>query len=171
MQETLLDANLQELLDERDIRNVLARYCRGIDRIDMDLVRSCYHPDAIDEHGTIGGSVPKFTEHIGKSLWRHDTTMHFIGNILVEFRSRELAFSETYCQASHRKKMEDGHVHEHVVGVRYCDRFEKRGGEWRIAHRKALMDWAKIIDGGTEWEDLATYLHGSKDRSDPAYGF
>jgi hypothetical protein len=170
MQETLLDKTIAELVDERDIRNVLTRYCRGIDRIDMDLVRSCYHPDAIDEHGTIGGSVQKFTEHIGKSLHRHDTTTHFIGNILIDLRG-DHAFAETYCIATHRKKQPDGDIHEHVVGVRYCDRFEKRDGAWKIAHRKALMDWASIHDGGSEWPEFATYLHGSKDRSDPAYGF
>ena len=170
MQETLLDKTITELVDERDIRNVLTRYCRGIDRIDMDLVRSCYHPDAIDEHGTIGGSIPKFTDHLSKSLLRHDTTTHFIGNILIDLRG-DHAFAETYCIATHRKKQPDGHIHEHVVGVRYCDRFEKRDGVWKIAHRKALMDWAKVHDGGNEWPDLATYLHGSKDRSDPAYGF
>jgi ketosteroid isomerase-like protein len=165
-----ISEQLNELIDEREIRNVLTRYCRGIDRIDMDLVRSCYHPDAVDEHGEIGGSVEKFTEHIGKSLWRHDTTTHFIGNILVDLRG-DHAFSETYCVATHRTKQPDGKVHEHVVGVRYCDRFEKRDGEWKIAHRKALMDWAKVHDGGSEWEQFDTYLHGRKDRSDPAYGF
>ncbi|MEI6002085.1 hypothetical protein H3V53_34635 [Paraburkholderia bengalensis] len=33
----------------------MPRYCRGIDRIDWDLVRTCYHPDAFDEHGSSGG--------------------------------------------------------------------------------------------------------------------
>jgi len=47
MQDTLLEKAITELVDERDIRNVLTRYCRGIDRIDMELVRSCYHPDAV----------------------------------------------------------------------------------------------------------------------------
>jgi hypothetical protein len=170
MQQTALDKIVGELADERDIRNMLARYCRGIDRVDMDLVRSCYHADAVDEHGDIGGSVTKFTEHLGKSLRRHESTTHLIGNILVDLRG-DHAFSETYCIASHRDRQPDGHIVEQVVGVRYCDRFEKRGGEWKIAHRKALMDWASIHDGGSEWEHFDTYLHGRKDRSDPAYGF
>lgn len=169
-QEATLDPAIAQLIDERDIRNVITRYCRGIDRIDMELVRSCYHPDAVDEHGDIGGPVERFIEHIGRSLWRHDTTTHFIGNILVDLRG-DHAFAETYCIAIHRKRHDDGHVHEHQVGVRYCDRLERRDGEWRIAHRRALMDWAKIQDGGQPWEQFDTYIHGRKDRTDPAYGF
>ena len=45
-----MEAKLQQLLDEAEIRRVHIRYCRGIDRMDWDLVRSCYHPDAIDQH-------------------------------------------------------------------------------------------------------------------------
>jgi hypothetical protein len=33
-------SDLQALLDEREIHRVLMRYCRGIDRMDQDLVRS-----------------------------------------------------------------------------------------------------------------------------------
>ena len=35
-----MDPKLQRLLDEAEIRDVHLRYCRGIDRMDFDLVRS-----------------------------------------------------------------------------------------------------------------------------------
>ena len=34
-----------------EIRELLTRYCRGVDRMDAELIASAYHPDAIDEHG------------------------------------------------------------------------------------------------------------------------
>ncbi|WP_221890845.1 nuclear transport factor 2 family protein [Microbispora sp. KK1-11] len=37
-----------EWSDQQEIHEVVLRYCRGVDRLDMDLVRSAYHPDAID---------------------------------------------------------------------------------------------------------------------------
>lgn len=171
MHPTTTDQAIAELIAERDIRNVLNRYCRGIDRIDMDLVRSCYHADATDEHGSIGGSIQEFTDHIGTSLKRHDATTHFIGNVLIDLRGEDLAFTETYCIAVSRRRAMEGLVFEHVAGLRYCDRFERRDGEWRIAHRRALMDWSKVHDGGAEWASFASYLHGTKDHTDPAYGF
>jgi hypothetical protein len=50
--EASVENDVAILLAERDIRGVLARYCRGIDRGDYDLVRD-YHSDAIDEHGDV----------------------------------------------------------------------------------------------------------------------
>ena len=47
-----MDPRLSRLLDRNEIEEVVLRYCRGIDRRDFDLVRSCYHPDATDRHGS-----------------------------------------------------------------------------------------------------------------------
>ena len=52
-----LDPRLAGLLDKQEIEEVVLRYCRGIDRRDFDLVRSCYHPDARDRHGSFDGTV------------------------------------------------------------------------------------------------------------------
>ena len=45
-----MDVALQRLLDEDAIKKVHLRYCRAIDRRDFDLLRTCYHPDAEDDH-------------------------------------------------------------------------------------------------------------------------
>ena len=75
---------MQELLDEREIRDVILRYCRGIDRMEVELVRSCYHPDATDEHGSFSGGVDEFLAWVWPLLQRYTMTMHFVGNLLVE---------------------------------------------------------------------------------------
>lgn len=51
---------MERLAAESDIRNCLLRYARGVDRLDMELVRACYHPDATDSHGSFSGTVEKF---------------------------------------------------------------------------------------------------------------
>ena len=51
---------LDVLLFLQQIADVIYRYARGIDRLDFDLVRSCYHPDAYDDHGSFKGSVEAF---------------------------------------------------------------------------------------------------------------
>jgi hypothetical protein len=37
---------LEELSARAEIHDALLRYCRGLDRVDMDLVRGAFHPDA-----------------------------------------------------------------------------------------------------------------------------
>ena len=55
-----MQAALRRLLDEEAIKKVHLRYCRGIDRRDWELLRSCYHPDALDDHGDYVGGVDGF---------------------------------------------------------------------------------------------------------------
>jgi len=42
---------LQRLVDKDQIRDLMSRYARGVDRGDWDLVRDTYHTDATDDHG------------------------------------------------------------------------------------------------------------------------
>jgi hypothetical protein len=143
--ETRLDTRLTQLLAQQDIRNVLYRYCRGIDRRDYELVRDCYHPDATDDHGEYRGDLDGFIDHITATLPRFERTMHFLGNILVEVDGNR-ARSEAYAIAYHRLAANDRKpVRDFVVGFRYVDDFEERaGGDWRIANRICAFEWSRL---------------------------
>ena len=123
---------LDRLVAEAEIRRVVARYCRGIDRMDLDLVRSCYHHDARDEHGSFSGPVDEYIEWVAGLLSKYDATMHFIGNQLVEFDDSDTAWVETYGMSVHRTRSGAPQLNL-TTGFRFVDRFERRAGEWRIA--------------------------------------
>ena len=44
------DPAVQAMLDKEAIREATMRFCRGVDRLDPDLVNSAFHPDARDDH-------------------------------------------------------------------------------------------------------------------------
>src|SRR5579862_3908887 len=46
-----------ELADREAIRDCLYRYCRGVDRCDMELLRSAYWPGAMDTHTGFKGTI------------------------------------------------------------------------------------------------------------------
>ena len=54
--------DLETLIAKQEITDVVYAYARGIDRLDFELVRSCYHPDAYDDHGAFKGNVDDFIE-------------------------------------------------------------------------------------------------------------
>ena len=108
---------IDDLLAKEEIREVLFRYCRGIDRLDFDLVESCYHPDAYDDHGTFQGNVPDFVTMCRGFLPRFVCTQHFLGNMLIEVEG-DRARAETYAVAYHRKELADG---AHMLAKRTLD--------------------------------------------------
>lgn len=141
------DALLRELLDRTAIQDVLLRYARGVDRRDLDLVASCFTPDATYEGALARGTIADALARLRDRMARYDSTMHFIGNQLIEIRG-DLANSETYAIAYHRLT-EAGEVKLFTVGVRYLDELTRDAGVWRIRRRVVKTEW-RTTGGATQ---------------------
>ncbi len=46
-----LTRSVRELQDRQSIYDCLLTYCRGVDRMDRELLLSSYHSDAVDDRG------------------------------------------------------------------------------------------------------------------------
>ena len=158
-----MDDAVARLLAESDIRRVLANYARAIDRMDFELLRTCYHADAIDEHGWYDGGVEGYIEFLRGQLPRSDATMHMLGNPLIDVEG-DSARAETYCLVWNRSQAGD-----RIVQVRYCDRFERRAQAWRIAHRRTVYGPGRLEPPGAGAPMPDRYHAGTRDRSDASY--
>jgi hypothetical protein len=164
-----MDPRLQALLDKQAIREVVYRYCRGIDRYDLELVRSCYHPGATDDHGSFSGPVDEFLLWVDRLLSRYTLTMHLVGNVLIELdESGDTAACETYGVSLH--KSDDPKPYMNLAtGFRYLDRFERRDDEWRIAERTAVGEWSLRIPAEAWWSIPESHLQGQRNPNDAIY--
>jgi len=57
-----------ELSSHDQIRQVAARYSRGVDRLDGDLMKSAYWADATDDHGVFVGNAMDFCDRVITSV-------------------------------------------------------------------------------------------------------
>lgn len=161
--------NLKDLQDRDAIRHVLERYCRGIDRLDAELVNSVYWDEATDDHGLYKGPGKDFAAVVIPLLReRYRATMHTLGQSLIELAGTR-AKAETYFIAYHCVKDEDRESIETSAG-RYVDVFEERTGEWRIADRVIVMEWTRLELNVQETSmPRAMFVQGRRDRDDRAY--
>jgi hypothetical protein len=157
---------LQRLLDKDAIWECALRYTRGLDRLDIDLFRSAYWPDASSCHGTVNGTVDDFLEWWLPFQETREVGQHAVTNHWVEFDGTDAADAETYFLAS--IKSLDSDTVELLAG-RYVDRFEKRGDEWRIKTRVLIFEWQATADASQMEERLAPNFKGSRDKDDPSY--
>ncbi|MFH6932620.1 MULTISPECIES: nuclear transport factor 2 family protein [Mesorhizobium] len=134
-------ARIIELLDREAIRDCLFRYCRGTDRADEAVLRSAYWPDAHDSHGAYRGSAEGFIGYALDVFKTGPRNIHQITNILIEFIDAAQATVESYFTALQRGPDKGGEVRQIFLCGRYCDLFQKREGEWRIAERTVVYDW------------------------------
>ena len=133
---------VQELWDRDRIAAVPLAYARGIDRRDWDLVRSCFMPDAFIEGSRATASLDEYLAQLRPGVETYPTTMHFMGNQLVEVDGDE-GRVETYAVAFHWAAEQAGadDPANLVVGVRYHDTLVRTPDGWRIARRHVDPDW------------------------------
>ena len=170
--ETMVEA-LRILLAKEAIREVLQRYCRGVDRGDAELIKTVYHDDAIDEHGFFKGSGTEFADLIAaKKRAEAATSIHFLGNSLFDHVQGTRADVETYF-ISFNEYLDSDANHQLFAG-RYLDTFEERDGEWRIVHRMVVHDWSTNIarrgqGGDLEAIAVGDFPQGDWSPEDPVY--
>jgi hypothetical protein len=142
-----MTTNLARAADELEIRRVLARYCRGLDRLDEKLVESVFWPaggpqvycDGVFK-GTAQGWISCAFERGRSDL----STAHMLHQSLIEIDG-DVAEVETYFTLRYVYNEDDGVTIMVVVG-RYADVFEKRADIWKIAHRAIILDAPRHFD-------------------------
>jgi hypothetical protein len=186
------EAMLQLVYDRQQIIEVLHRYARGIDRCDVELLRSVYHEDATDAHGSFDGNAHEFAEFMVPRLKAQTSYgIHHVTNELVEVdgdraiaesclfgyhrvpggrKSVALFFGEEYADRVEAEGKLDGE-HEYFTGGRYLDKLTRRDGVWRIWRRRITVEWNQcqpstmLLTGGRASYDIP----GARDLGDPSY--
>lgn len=161
-------AEIDRLKAIEAIRECIYRVCRGADRVDAEIIRSAFHPDATIHYGKmydgdVEGSIAAGLKHQSAQSQRH----HMVGNIIVRIDGDQ-AFAESY-ELDRHKTATNGEMRDLVLAARTLDRFALRDGEWKIVERTKVMDWGRTItadDGLYVNSPLAT---GGDDRSDISY--
>lgn len=149
------------IADRFMIQDLMYRWCRAVDRLDKQGMLDIFHPGAIDSHGPYIGPAEGLVDWI---LARHKpiaVSSHFIGNLLIEFVTEDLALVESYVRTIQQYPPEGKAQLAQLTGgatgnpdaamdmftsSRYMDRVERRNGEWRIARRDLIQDWKQLVE-------------------------
>ncbi|QLL10086.1 nuclear transport factor 2 family protein [Mycobacterium vicinigordonae] len=123
---------------------VARRYAAAIDRRDRVALLDVFTPHAtmrVERPGRPSGAMTGHRElvRIIDMVSRFPRTVHLIaqGLYIVDGDS---AVGEVYCTANHFTADEVGIGRNHVMYIRYLDRYSASGGRWRIAHRTLVVD-------------------------------
>lgn len=167
-----METKLRQLIDKQEIYEVLCAYCRGVDRCDVELVRSVYHEDSYDDHGYWKGRGQDFAPFVVNRVWNaNSATTHAITNIMIDFDDNGIARCESQVMATLVRR-DTNPVVADVMGGRYIDRLSKRDGVWKIEERTVVLDWTKVETwpAGEAPVPLDGFTWGRRvDRSDALY--
>lgn len=156
---------LARLLAKEQITDRLLGYARGADRLELDLIRDAFHPGATADYGAMfSGTGDGFADFIGEVHPPMRTHTHHLSNIAITVDG-DRAGSECYVIMHARTVAADGTAHDTTSYGRYVDRWERRDGEWRIAHRRYLHSQ----DDVTPVAVTLFPVTGTRDGTDPSF--
>lgn len=156
--------NAQSIADRMAISDVIHRYCRAMDRIDVELGCSVWHADGEADYGVIyRGSGRGFVEWMCGVHRSMLALSHRVTNLLIE-SDGDGARSESCVVATLRRKDGDRLLQTTAWG-RYLDRWSRREGRWAIDHRAYVHDFDEV----REITETALPGWGRPDRDDPSY--
>jgi len=146
MSDSNADPRLQGLLDREAIRDVLSRYCRGLDRMDRAMAESVWWADGTAFYdGIFEGTGHEFVEWVWQAHAGMERHSHQITNVLIDLDG-DVAKSEAYVTVVLWTLADsDGKQAELIGRGRYLDRWSKRGAAWAIDHRIHLLDMSTVF--------------------------
>ena len=164
-----LEQQLRDLLDREAIREVLHRMARGLDRVDNDLVLSCYWPEAIDDHTHYVGPPEGFVAYADRMTLSFVSCQHGLMT-----HNCELDGDDAHCETYYTFIAAAAEPPHFMATGRYVDHFQKRGGEWRILKRFTVVDGTYDLTPSAVTASMPSpwapgELQVARDRSDLSY--
>jgi hypothetical protein len=169
-----VDTRLAMLLDEREIKNCVLRYCHATDRLDWQMVAECYLPQAVDDHGAFQGAASEFPGWLAAKAKYRGAKQHYVANQLVEISGDNAVCESYYCCyiefIGDPEFVASGQSEAVLMGGRYVDRLARVDGGWKIASRVSVVDWTRSLGEPAYWSSpaAAQFTRGRGDDMDPA---
>jgi hypothetical protein len=170
----VLSERLAMLLDEREIKNCVLRYCHGTDRLNWEMVAECYLPQAVDDHGAFQGGPSELAKWLAAKSKYRGAKQHYVANQLVDIVGDSAVCESYYCCyiefVGDPEFSTVGDSEAVLMGGRYVDRLSRVDGTWKIASRAAVVDWSRSLGKPSYWESPAAeqFTRGRGDDNDPA---
>ena len=140
-------AELRILLDKQACSETLTRYCRALDWLDENALKTVFTPDADIDYGFFTGRGEEFIPIVMDIERRFLRRWHLIANAIIQV-SGDTAEGESYGLAAAVSEQE-GRIVTDVFGGRYLDRFVRRARYWQIAKRAYVLDWQRSFETDT----------------------
>jgi hypothetical protein len=166
------ESRLALMLARDELRQLVSAYCRAVDRADYDTLRSLYHPEATDSHGSLStGGVEQFIAQLVAAEPYVRVSQHNITTTNFTFDG-DTARGEIYCLVFHTFAGPEQDI-DVIIGGRYLDTYTKHDGRWKFSQRTIVADWAYQNDPSrVNFEHPSTRgsLRGKRGQADPSIG-
>ena len=159
-----MSSSAQDVADRLAITDKIYRYCRSVDRLDVAVGRSVFHPDSTADFGaSYVGTGRGWIDYICEEHKKFLHHSHQVTNVIIDIDG-DRAGSEAYVTATLRSREGDRLI-QRQFWARYVDAWSRRDGEWGIDARECVIDF----DAVSEVAAIGEHHRTRRDFGDPSY--
>ena len=161
---------LEQLSAKQEITEIIYRYCRGLDRMDQQMVLDVWHPNGtLDYDSYFVGTPEDFVTWVWEFHLTLDRHSHEITNVIIELDGDDRAVAESYFIVTLRWPTVDGEPTKVITNHgRYLDRLSRRDGRWAVDHRECIVDTGTRVELVDDPAIDGSASRATRDESDPS---
>lgn len=138
---------IEEISARLEIEDLLHRYSRAIDTLELDLLDDVFLPDARLDYtssGGVAGPYAEVKEWLRAVLSGFLVRQHLVTNREIQVRGDQ-ASCRCYLYNPMGRPGADGAVHLFFLGGSYEDELVRTAAGWRISSRVETQWWADLL--------------------------
>jgi len=133
-----LENRLEKVEAYQEINDCLTRYCRALDWVDEELLKTCFVDDGFIDYGFYAGDAKGFIPVV-MEVEKTGHSWHLISNVAIELNG-DKAEVESYGLTVGGDVVDNHLPSVNVYCGRYHDEFTKTSKGWKISRRLYILD-------------------------------
>ena len=159
-----IEKRIEKIEAIQSINDCLTRYCRALDWMDEDLLRTCFIENAFLDYGFYAGDTKGFIPAV-MGVEKNGHSWHLISNVAIEIDG-DKAEVESYGLTSGGEITDGGIQNVNVYCGRYHDEFTNTTDGWKISRRLYILDTNFSMESEGIRGDLGGLFLGTNLRTD-----
>lgn len=147
-----IEKRLNNIEAHLSINQTITRYCRSLDWLDEELLRTCYTQDAYIDYGFYKGDVQGFYPVVMEVERQSMHRYHFLSNVAIEIDGEN---AEVECYGIATSTYDGKNLN--FFGGRYHNSFKKTNQAWLMSRSEYILDYnftSEVSDLGDAMDQL-----------------
>jgi SnoaL-like domain len=147
-----LNEKIQQLVDTQEICQLVARYARAADWLDIAGMKACFAKDAIVSFGTHGIPSDAFCDFWSGVGSGFKARHHLLGTPLVSFTGNDSAYVEVPAIVAGTRAEKGARLRDFMECNRYIVDAVRGSGGWQFAAMRVFITWSQGAPTSTGME-------------------
>ncbi len=151
--------DIQTLIDTQAIAQLVARYGRAVDWLDIEAMKACFDPSATVRFGANEIPAHGFCDFWGGMGGGFKARHHLLGAPVIDFTGADSAYVEAPAIVAGTRADEGTRLRDFMECNRYCFTAVRADGKWVFSGANVFITWSQGAPTTTGMEAGAPLDH------------